>query len=111
MPPDPSAAAHTVRPALGKARSRQFNLALEDLEQAVAQGEAEPEKADPRLRKARADKRRAGRGLLPDHRPRVEIVITPEDTACPCGGGATHVIGEDRSPRLDVIPWAFSPRT
>jgi transposase len=31
----------------------QFNLALEDLEQAVAAGEAEQEKADPALRKAR----------------------------------------------------------
>jgi transposase len=45
----------------------QFNLALEDLEQADAAGEAEQEKADPALRKARSDKRRAGRGALPDH--------------------------------------------
>ena len=89
----------------------QFNLALEDLEQAIAQVEAEQEKADPALRKARSEKRRAGRGPLPDHLPRVEIVIAPEDTACPCCGGAMHVIGEDRSQRLDVIPWAFGPRT
>jgi transposase len=82
----------------------QFNLALEDLEQAVAAGEAEQEKADPALRKARSEKRRAGRGPLPEHLPRVEIVIAPEDTACPCCGGAMHVIGEDRSQRLDVIP-------
>jgi transposase len=82
----------------------QFNLALEDLEQAVAEGEAEQEKADPALRQARSEKRRAGRGALPDHLPRVEIVIEPEDTACPCCGGAMHVIGEDRSQRLDVVP-------
>jgi hypothetical protein len=82
----------------------QFNLALEDLEQAVAAGEAEQEKADPALRKARSEKRRAGRGPLPEHLPRVEIVIAPEDTACPCCGGAMHVIGEDRSQRLVVIP-------
>jgi transposase len=82
----------------------QLNLALEDLEQAVAAVEAEQEKADPALRKARAEKRRADRGSLPDHLPRVEIVIEPEDTACPCCGGAMHVIGEDRSQRLDVIP-------
>jgi transposase len=82
----------------------QLNLALEDLEQAVAEVEAEQEKADPALRKARAAKRRAGRGPLPEHLPRVEIVIEPEDTACPCCGGAMHVIGEDRSQRLDVIP-------
>jgi transposase len=82
----------------------QFNLALEDLEQAIAASEAEQEKADPALRKALSDKRRAGRSRLPDHLPRVEIVIAPEDTACPCCGGAMHVIGEDRSQRLDVIP-------
>ena len=82
----------------------QLNLALEDLEQAVAVGEAEREKADPALRKARSEKRRAGRGSLPEHLPRVEIVVEPEDSACPCCGGAMHVIGEDRSQRLDVIP-------
>src|SRR5580700_6227079 len=82
----------------------QFNLALEDLEQAIAEGEAEQEKTDPALRKARSEKRRAGRGPLPEHLPRVEIVIEPEENACPCCGGAMHVIGEDRSQRLDVIP-------
>ena len=82
----------------------QLNLALEDLEQAVAETEAEQEKADPALKRARAEKRRAGRGSLPEHLPRVEVVIEPEDTACPCCGGAMQVIGEDRSQRLDVIP-------
>src|ERR1700758_5457846 len=62
--------------------------------------EAEQQKADPALRKALSDKRRVGRSRLPDHLPRVEIVIAPEDTACPCCGGAMHVIGEDRSQRL-----------
>ena len=65
----------------------QFNLALEDLEQAVAETEAEQEKADPAFKRARAEKRRAARGSLPEHLPRVEIVIDPEDTACPCCGG------------------------
>jgi len=77
---------------------------LEDLEQAVAATEAEQEKADPGLRQGRSQKRRAGRGPLPGHLPRVEIVVEPEDTACPCCGGAMHVIGEDRSQRLDVVP-------
>jgi transposase len=82
----------------------QLNLALEDLEQAVAAGEAEQEKADPALRHARSERRRCGRGSLPEHLPRVEIVVEPEETLCPCCGGAMHVIGEDRSQRLDVIP-------
>jgi transposase len=54
---------------------------------------------------------RAGRGPLPEPLPRVAVVIAPEDIACPCCGGAMHVIGVDRSSRLDVVPWAFSPRT
>src|SRR5690349_6740214 len=48
----------------------QLNLALEDLEQAIAESEAEQEKADPALRQARAHKGRAGRGPLPEHLPR-----------------------------------------
>jgi transposase len=82
----------------------QLTLGLEDLEQAVAAAEAEAENDDPTLRQARSEKRRASRSALSDHLPRVEVVIEPDDTACPCCGGTMHVIGEDRSQRLDVIP-------
>jgi hypothetical protein len=61
----------------------QLSLALEDLEQAVAATEAELEKAEPGLRRSRAEQRRASRGALPEHLPRVEVVIEPEDRACP----------------------------
>jgi transposase len=82
----------------------QLNLGLEDVEQAVAETEAQQEKVDPAFKRARAETRRAARGSLPEHLPRVEIVIEPETTACACCGGAMQVIGEDRSSRLDVIP-------
>ena len=82
----------------------QLNLALEDLEQAVAENDAEAEKADPRVRQARGQQRRQSRGALPAHLPRIEVVIAPETTVCPCCNGAMHVIGEDRSERLDIIP-------
>src|SRR4051812_40680149 len=82
----------------------QLNLALEDVEQAIAETQAQQEKADPAFKRARAETRRTGRGSLPEHLPRVEIVIEPETTACPCCGGAMRGIGEDRSSRLDVIP-------
>jgi transposase len=82
----------------------QLNLALEDIEQAVAEIEAQQEKLDPALKRARAETRRTGRGSLPEHLPRVEIVIEPESTACTCCGRAMQVIGEDRSSRLDIIP-------
>src|SRR3954453_23840274 len=52
-----------------------LNLALEDVEQAVAETEAQQQKADPAFKRARAEARRAGRGSLPEHLPRVEVVI------------------------------------
>ena len=41
---------------------------------------------------------------MPAQLPRVEVVIAPEDTHCPCCRGPMHVIGEETSERLDVIP-------
>src|SRR4051794_26594482 len=82
----------------------QLNLALEDVEQAIAATEAEQEQPDPAFKRARAETRRTGRGSLPEHLPRVELVVEPENTACTCCGGAMQIIGEDRSQRLDVIP-------
>jgi transposase len=82
----------------------QLHLGLEDVEQAVAETEAQQEKGDPALKRTRAEQRRGSRGSLPEHLPRVEIVIEPETTACRCCGGAMQMIGEDRSSRLDVIP-------
>ena len=82
----------------------QLQLALEDIEQAVAQVDAEDEKHDPARKAARTRQRAKTRPSLPAHLPRVEIVIAPEDTACPCCRGTMHVIGDDTSERLDVVP-------
>jgi len=85
----------------------QMQLGLEALEQAIAKGDAEAEKQNPDLRKDNAAKRRASRGALPAHLPRIEVTLAPEDTACPCCRAAMTVIGEDTSERLDVIPAQF----
>ena len=69
--------------------------------------DAQAEKQDPALRKDNASKRRASRGALPAHLPRIEVTLTPEDTACPCCKATMTVIGEDTSERLDVIPAQF----
>jgi transposase len=85
----------------------QLQLALEDIEQALAQSEAEAEQADATLKASRTRQRRGNRGALPKHLPREEIVIVPDDQTCPCCGGAMHRIGEDVAERLDVIPAQF----
>src|ERR1051325_817545 len=58
----------------------QLALALEDVEQTIAETEAQQEKADPAVKRARTETRRAGRGSLPEHLPRGEIVLEPETT-------------------------------
>lgn len=88
-----------------KSDPEQYELALEDIETAIAAIHAEDEAVDPP--KARPAKpRNANRGSLPKHLPRVEEVIEPEASACGCGGNL-HQIGEDVSERLDVIPAQF----
>jgi len=82
----------------------QLLLALEDIEQAIAANEAGDDKKDAAAAGARAEKRRANRGALPAHLPRMDVTIEPEDTNCPCCRAPMHVIGEETSQRLDVIP-------
>ena len=88
----------------------QYNLPMEDVE--IAQGilDAAQEKAEAVIngKAGRANRPRNGnRGQLPAHLPRVERVIEPPSTTCPCGCGPMTRIGEDVSERLDVIPAQF----
>jgi len=85
----------------------QLVFALEEVEQTIAAAEAEQEKIDRAAAASRPGMRKANRGALPAHLPRVEIVIDVADKSCPCCAGAMHVIGEDRAERLDVIPAQF----
>ena len=82
----------------------QLELGLEDVQQVEADQAAQVEKADPERRAATIAKRRANRGALPEHLPRIETIIDVEDKACPCCSGALHLIGEDRAERLDIVP-------
>ena len=83
-------------------------LAFEDLEGASAEIEAAAALADPSP--APSPKRPAAArniGHLPEHLPRIERVIEPVSTLCPCGCGEMVRIGEDRSERLDIVPAQF----
>jgi transposase len=78
----------------------QLQFALEEDEIAAAAATSDAQKKRPHPPRAEPGKRKS----LPAHLPRVEVVIEPETTSCPCCGGAMHVIGEEKSERLDVIP-------
>ena len=84
-----------------------FALALKDVEQAIAPNEAAEDKQNKAAAAARVEKRRANRGALPAHLPRIHVTIEPEDRNCPCCCAPMHAIGADLSERLDVIPAQF----
>ena len=66
----------------------QFNLPLEDAELAQGVLEAAQERADAALQRVRGETPRTparNRGHLPAHPPRIERMIEPASTLCPCG--------------------------
>jgi transposase len=82
----------------------QFELALEEVETALAEAEHARDKAS---RASAGRPRKTNRGSLSAHLERIEQVVDVEDKACPCCGDALHQIGEDVSERLDVVPTTF----
>lgn len=96
-------------PSSEKGDPDQRNLFTEDIEVAEGQSAAAGEAADKALGKSSKRKTPAKRnkGNLPDHLERVEEVIEPESTFCPCGCGEMVKVGEDRTERLDVVPAQF----
>jgi transposase len=85
----------------------QLSLAMEETEQAIAETGSTEETSNATMEASPKKPRSVNRGALPSHLPREEIVIEPESMTCPCCGGAMHVMGEDRSERLDVTPAQF----
>ncbi len=93
-----------------KIDQNQLELALEELEAALA--ETETAQAETQAKNGPSGKNRKlakrNLGCLPKELPRIENIIEPENTKCPCGCGRDMVkIGEDRSERLDIIPAQF----
>ena len=79
----------------------QLQLALEEREISSAHKQATAEKQTMAPRPRSEPGRRKS---LPAHLPRIEVMIEPATTSCPCCGSNMHVIGEEKSERLDVIP-------
>ena len=110
-------------------RLRHFIRQLQRMPGSEGAGEARPRPAGARARGSRAggggSGRRSGEGgsaAAPGarpraaaeprrpartHLPRIEVVIQAADDHLPCCSGPMHLIGEDRSKRLDVIPMRY----
>ena len=82
----------------------QLQLVLEDAEQSAAESDAAKDAAALPERRRRAETANRNRGALPAHLPRYEVVIDVDNRQCPCCGGALHMIGEDRTEQLDLVP-------
>ncbi|NYG45264.1 transposase [Bradyrhizobium sp. IAR9] len=91
-----------------KLRPDQYHLPLEDVEIAQGMLDAAQKRAEAviqgRSRSVTDQGSHRNRGCLPTHFPRVERIIEPASTLCPCGCGTMTKIGEDVSKRLDVFP-------
>lgn len=78
---------------------------MADLEARLAalQAAAQP---SPPVPEQPAAKRKPKREPLPEHLPRVDTRVEPENTTCECGQ-AMQRVGEDVSERLDIVPAQF----
>jgi transposase len=85
---------------LARLPADQLQLALEDIEVSLAKAEAIEVKREPRLPHTGTRKR----GALPKHLPRIHETVAPPSTNCPCCDAPMHMIGEETSERLDVVP-------
>jgi hypothetical protein len=92
----------------------QLQLGLEDVEQIEAAGHAESEAKVPAERQERAARRRANRGALPAHLPRIETLVDIASTICPgCSGQLADMraTAENRGchPLLPILTPTLAP--
>lgn len=99
---------------LAKLKRMQFGRKSEKLDRKIEQietrledllaEEGEAEEKQPELAVAR---QKSVRQPLPEHLPREDRVLEPEDQACPACGGNLKPLGEDVSEQLEIIDTAF----
>ena len=83
----------------------QLQVAFEALEGALAEAEEQAAASPTPTPRAKRPDARRNLGHLPEHLlPRIEQVLEPDSTRCPCGCGEMARIGEDRTERLDIVP-------
>ena len=95
---------HRDGPRAEKLDLDQLRLGVEDAERGGAERAVADEGATSAQRRRRAEPANRNRGALPAPLPRDDVVVDMESKHCPCCGGALHVIGEDRTEQLDIVP-------
>jgi len=95
---------HRYGPRSEKLDPDQLRLVLEDAQESAAESDTAKDDAEPSARRSRTEPANRNRGALPAHLPRYEIIIDIDNKQCPCCGGTLHVIGDDRSEMLDLVP-------
>src|SRR5499427_8802126 len=86
----------------------QLELALADMEENASQAEAAAQMAANAAARAKIavaafERRKPARRPLPEHLPR-ERMVYPAPSACPCCGGVLHMLDEDITETLELIP-------
>jgi transposase/chorismate mutase len=99
---------HRFGPRSERLDPDQLALGLEDIEQSMAALDEEIERKTPGTTpgkaRAAASPRKANRGALPAHLPRIERIVDVASTDCPCCTATMTRIGEDVAERLDIVP-------
>jgi transposase len=85
----------------------QYELVLDELVTALSVAQAKLEAIVPPSEESCERRRRVNRGRLPAHLERIEQIVDIDDKQCGCCGGDLHVIDEDVTERLDVVPSVF----
>ena len=79
-------------------------LCFEDLEVSVSEAEEHQARVKQDAPREKTTKPKRNLGNLPKDLPRIETIIEPDSTLCPCGCGEMVRIGDDRTERLDIVP-------
>jgi hypothetical protein len=86
----------------------QYQFILEEIEAARSGAEQDVESKERAEGPVPRARRRINRGRLSASLERIQQLVDIEDKTCTCCGGGLHVIGEDVSERLDVVPTQFA---
>ena len=95
---------HRFGPRSEKLDLDQLRLGLEDEEQGAAEDDAARDAAEAPERRRRTQPANRNRGALPAHLPWFEVIIDVESKECQWCERALHMIGEDRTEQLDIVP-------